>query len=262
MIKFFRNIRKQLLDEGKTGKYFKYAIGEIVLVVIGILIALQINNWNEHRKTNQALKIALSNIINDLQSDHKKLKEENKTVSFRFHSMQYLLKTSGNTIYDADADESVIPSFRKDNETWDKNIPTDYDKEFIQLAFLWSHRTANIRSNKSTLEELKSTGMYSYISRDLKLDLSNYYNKWDNYFKDIVNKLAEDWQESLGEDGFLNSDTYQLDDPLSLIKDNPKRVNLLKRMIRETGWRLVGLKDMGDISMDLITSIEQEINSL
>ena len=47
MIKFFRNIRKKLLTEGNTFKYFKYAIGEIILVVIGILIALQINNWNE-----------------------------------------------------------------------------------------------------------------------------------------------------------------------------------------------------------------------
>ncbi|HKK11765.1 MAG TPA: hypothetical protein VJ945_02970 [Flavobacteriaceae bacterium] len=52
MIKFFRNIRKTVLAEGKTGNYLKYAIGEIVLVVIGILIALQINNWNEQRKDN------------------------------------------------------------------------------------------------------------------------------------------------------------------------------------------------------------------
>lgn len=50
MIKLFRNIRKNLIMENKTGKYLKYAIGEIVLVVIGILIALQINNWNENRK--------------------------------------------------------------------------------------------------------------------------------------------------------------------------------------------------------------------
>ena len=50
MIKFFRKIRQNLLSEGKTGKYFKYAIGEIVLVVIGILIALTINNWNEKQK--------------------------------------------------------------------------------------------------------------------------------------------------------------------------------------------------------------------
>ena len=50
MIKFFRSIRKSLLMENKTGKYFKYAVGEIILVVIGILIALSINNWNENRK--------------------------------------------------------------------------------------------------------------------------------------------------------------------------------------------------------------------
>ncbi len=49
MIKLFRNIRQNLLNEGKTSKYLKYAIGEIVLVVIGILIALQANNWNENR---------------------------------------------------------------------------------------------------------------------------------------------------------------------------------------------------------------------
>ena len=52
MIKFFRKIRQNLLMENKTGKYFKYAIGEIILVVIGILIALQINNWNSQRLSN------------------------------------------------------------------------------------------------------------------------------------------------------------------------------------------------------------------
>jgi hypothetical protein len=50
MIKFFRKIRKSLLSKGKTSNYFKYAIGEIILVVIGILIALQINTWSNNRE--------------------------------------------------------------------------------------------------------------------------------------------------------------------------------------------------------------------
>jgi hypothetical protein len=49
MIKLFRNIRKKLIEQGKTTNYLKYAIGEIVLVVFDILIALQFNNWNVSR---------------------------------------------------------------------------------------------------------------------------------------------------------------------------------------------------------------------
>ncbi|WP_432410517.1 DUF6090 family protein [Rasiella sp. SM2506] len=69
MIKLFRNIRKNLLSQGKTTKYFKYAIGEILLVVIGILIALQINNWNEARKDKKYLHTVYSQIQKDLKSD-------------------------------------------------------------------------------------------------------------------------------------------------------------------------------------------------
>ena len=69
MIKFFRKIRQDLLAEDKTGKYMKYAIGEIVLVVIGILIALQINNWNENRKINNQEIVYLQDLKNDFTFD-------------------------------------------------------------------------------------------------------------------------------------------------------------------------------------------------
>lgn len=62
MIKFFRKIRYDLMTQNKTSKYFKYAIGEIVLVVIGILIALQINNANERRKARQQEITILKNL--------------------------------------------------------------------------------------------------------------------------------------------------------------------------------------------------------
>lgn len=69
MIKLFRNIRLSLLKEGKTSKYFKYAIGEIVLVVIGILIALQINNWNQNRQQRAQLNTILKSVREDLKTD-------------------------------------------------------------------------------------------------------------------------------------------------------------------------------------------------
>lgn len=69
MIKFFRRIRQRLLSENKFSKYLLYAIGEIVLVVIGILIALQINNWNEGRKEFKKSKALLEEFRRDLARD-------------------------------------------------------------------------------------------------------------------------------------------------------------------------------------------------
>ena len=69
MIKFFRRIRRQLLAENKFSKYFFYAVGEIVLVVIGILIALQINNWNQNRLNRIEEKNYYSNIKRQLDED-------------------------------------------------------------------------------------------------------------------------------------------------------------------------------------------------
>ncbi|MEM5566342.1 DUF6090 family protein [Psychroserpens sp. AS72] len=75
MIKFFRKIRQDLLLRGKTGQYFKYAVGEIVLVVIGILIALQINNWNEIQKGKMKATTILKEIRSDMFKDLELIEE-------------------------------------------------------------------------------------------------------------------------------------------------------------------------------------------
>jgi hypothetical protein len=69
MIKFFQKTRYDLMEKNKTGKYFKYAIGEIILVVIGILIALQINNANENRKITETKKEYYRQILLDLDKE-------------------------------------------------------------------------------------------------------------------------------------------------------------------------------------------------
>ena len=84
MIKFFRRIRYDLLEKNKTGKYFKYAVGEIVLVVIGILIALSINNWNENRKERRIETVILTNIRKDLIQT-----KEDLTNNIKAHKSQF-----------------------------------------------------------------------------------------------------------------------------------------------------------------------------
>ena len=81
MQSLFRKNRKLLLKESKLSKYFKYAFGEVFLVVLGILIALQLNNWNENRKLNDKKKVLISNLniefkensgqLNDLTENYK-----------------------------------------------------------------------------------------------------------------------------------------------------------------------------------------------
>jgi len=73
MLKFFRKIRRQLLSENSFSKYLLYAIGEILLVVIGILIALQINNWNETKKDRQQEQQILAAILDNLVEDETNL---------------------------------------------------------------------------------------------------------------------------------------------------------------------------------------------
>ena len=73
MIKFFRKIRQRLVSENRFSKYLIYALGEIILVVIGILIALQINNWNEHNKRDQQEQEILNNLKQDFEHNQKEI---------------------------------------------------------------------------------------------------------------------------------------------------------------------------------------------
>jgi hypothetical protein len=69
MIKFVRKIRQRLLLDGKFRKYLAYALGEIALVMIGILLALQVNNWNEKRKSRKMASEIYHNLLTSLEQD-------------------------------------------------------------------------------------------------------------------------------------------------------------------------------------------------
>jgi hypothetical protein len=85
MIKFFRRIRQKLLSENKFSKYLIYGLGEILLVVVGILIALQVNNWNEHNKSLESEQLILMDLKNEISSNISKLK---MTIEINRRSLQ------------------------------------------------------------------------------------------------------------------------------------------------------------------------------
>ncbi len=105
MIKFFRNIRKSLLMENNTSKYFKYAIGEILLVVLGILIALQINNWNQNRKSKIIETALLQDFRKGLEFDIKQMDSINVHYSRAKNAIKIILDhLEGDMPYSSELD--------------------------------------------------------------------------------------------------------------------------------------------------------------
>jgi hypothetical protein len=110
MINFFRKVRKQLADDNKPLKYMRYAVGEIVLVVIGILIALSINNWNEERKDRQKslqmLEELSTNVVYNIQNIEKYI---NLGERYNKHS-DYVIKVLEGSIPYSDSLDNVLNS--------------------------------------------------------------------------------------------------------------------------------------------------------
>ncbi|WP_299159344.1 DUF6090 family protein [uncultured Eudoraea sp.] len=91
MINFFRKIRKKLADDNKPLKYLRYAIGETVLVVIGILIAVQINAWNGERKDRKLKINYLENLKKELVVNIQLALEQNEFSDFQIKNGELIL---------------------------------------------------------------------------------------------------------------------------------------------------------------------------
>jgi len=108
MIHIFHKIRRQLLDENKIGRYLKYAIGEIILVVIGILIALQVNNWNEGRKKSRDINMMLFELKNDLITDSLTIHDKMALLGRDVKLQQELIdKLETNSVLDSSFNEHL-----------------------------------------------------------------------------------------------------------------------------------------------------------
>ncbi|MAN60208.1 MAG: hypothetical protein CMC08_10270 [Flavobacteriaceae bacterium] len=159
-----------MLTENKFSKYLLYAIGEIVLVVIGILIALQINNWNENRKVEAIKRTNYLNLLQDLKTDsihiHQKLEELNYGIS----------------LYD-----DYITTYKTPNLTMNDVLDNQNKLDFI---------TTTIRFENSTITSLENTGDIKLIPSELRKKLTELKrnqdylvesnNQWNTHYFDRI----------------------------------------------------------------------------
>ena len=177
MIKFFRTIRQKLVSENKISKYLIYAIGEIILVVIGILIALQINNWNEQKKEFKIEKEYMQNMLEDLNDDLA-IYEKFQTRNVEIYAFT----------------DSIVHGLKADNRKAHVS-QLSYWTRMITLKWMIIHPI------ERTYEQMKSTGNLRIIKNKKVNDrISNYYNSLKEFdgYNDAGLVWGRDYAESIG----------------------------------------------------------------
>ena len=153
------------METGKTGKYFKYAIGEIILVVIGILIALQINNWNENNKVENEINQTITDLEKDLIYNHK---ETQRVLKF-YYQIDSLTKLG-------------IYKKLKRKDYYENNFLNYITVNWDQLRPKTSNIIKLIDHEKDAKTEYKDVIETAKLLRDQKVDLDS---NWEHVTKFI-----------------------------------------------------------------------------
>ncbi len=224
MIPFFRKIRKQFADDNKPLKYMRYAIGEIVLVVIGILIALSINNWNENRKNRITERKILLIIAENLEQN--------------INDLEQILEWIERNDRSADIIFSVLRERIQENDT---------------LGYHWHKailNNANFTLSKGGYEALKNTGIEIISNEKLKTEIVKLYEntylilegrlKWGTEVNPSWDKyIIKNFRRGVGDDGgalyprnydFILNDDYFL----GLLELAASQRSFFKRFIKES----------------------------
>lgn len=195
MIKFFRRIRKSLLMKNKTGMYFKYAIGEIILVVIGILIALQINTLNENRKISDIRQLYYKQLLQDFEKD----KSYTEKIILDLNSNMAKYETYREIFKEPDLPLSqILQNFRKlvffttTIQFKSNTIATLENTGDIKLIPpIIRNKLINLRKEQDLIINYSNTN--NALSNDASLFASRYFGSRQLLTQNIVNqpKLAK-----------------------------------------------------------------------
>ncbi|MBW2938512.1 hypothetical protein KXJ69_10360 [Aureisphaera sp. CAU 1614] len=216
MIKFFRKIRQKLLSENKFNKYFLYAIGEIFLVVIGILIALQINNWNEEKKINKSISDHLTILKQNLNEDHVQLTQLHQNMIDNFNYSDSLMMQMKTLIpIDKYTSKYLVKllleyQFRPNTnaiETMTQSNEIPFLKTELQTAILDYYALIKSAQEREYISNTQIQSKYEvYINENYPVIFQK-YNEWEflkNYYKDDPRPIS-----TINEKDFLADKTLE-----------------------------------------------------
>ncbi|MGB6037694.1 MAG: DUF6090 family protein [Cryomorphaceae bacterium] len=244
MIKFFRHIRQNLIMENKTFKYFKYAIGEIVLVVIGILIALQINTWNSARVDNQRARDYTEKLKVQLNGNTLTVDDEIVKIESWYKTTLRLLPIIGmDTKVDMDdkIDSLILANCHDYHLNLDMNTITE-GRENGNMTLISSDSIRQCIYQVATVNE-RVKERERITNEDLNTLFTPYLNRNYNY-RNLVSKRYADQRIGV-------SKTY-LGDNYKMLKDQEFENYIASRMEYNVGM----LREYRDIRTVLKKAVE------
>jgi len=258
MIKFFRHIRQRMIKENRVSKYLLYALGEIILVVIGILIAVQINDWNETRKANHTSKAYLQKMIIELENTKSRMKyltsDPLGMVQGKYHSLEGSI---------AICDSLLKMSY------------SGLTGNAIPLILQTNFGQASLNIQQDAFEEVKSTGSLNSLGSEKLINtIKAYYARIarESDYTDENNLLIgrgrhilEDGLGRMQMDYHMDSTVFDIDnypwlkDPSSEeYKDLQKGLYIANRWQEENRGKMMIIYNLSD---SLIQMIKDELSS-
>lgn len=250
MIKLFRNIRQNLLAEGKTSRYLKYAIGEIILVVIGILIALQLNTWNENRKANieetAILERLYENLVLAKQQSDSLINEEATLKQLLIH----VLDVEPNPLK---IEKTTISDVMFKNAVWDVQNDLPIINTYINLK---NTNKLSLIKNKKIIEKFSDLDFQFNRVQDILADrLTVHQVRIDDILENDINFIPL-VKSNVPEINISNEITTNYEEILS-----DKRVrNLIGMKLTFTQDVIDRRKDLDREMKVLINLIETELH--
>lgn len=248
MIKFFRKIRRKLLTENEFSKYLLYAIGEIFLVVVGILIALWINNWNQNHIISKQTNELLNNMITDLKTDIKRFNLDEGRMEESIAGGKFILQAENFESISADSLFNLLPNsivfYRISNQTYErlKNINVTKIGDSNEL---FNNITTYYTFNSNFFETITNW------DSDESLEMLNFYVLDDKFEAPMFTS-----EEFIA---YSENETFRKNALLKLMLGIKGR-NHIRQAITRKSSVLTNLKDIKATAETLLSSIEDELN--